>query len=85
YHAAEDHRAELRSEPLPVEVAGHLEYHAEKIVNDRVWRRKQQYLVHWEGYGIEGRTWENKSNVEETEAYDKYLAVHPKHKPIAGV
>ena len=35
----------------------------EEILNSRMFRRKLQYLVKWEGYGIEGNTWEYSENL----------------------
>ena len=34
----------------------------EEILNSRMFRRRLQYLVKWEGYGIEGNTWEYSEN-----------------------
>jgi len=35
----------------------------EEILNSRMFRWKLQYLVKWEGYGIEGNTWEYLENL----------------------
>jgi len=49
---------------LPPElVDGEEEYIVEEILNSRMFRRKLQYLVKWEGYGIEGNTWEYSENL----------------------
>jgi len=45
-------------QPPPELVDGEEEYIVEKILNSRMFRRKLQYLVKWEGYRIEGNTWE---------------------------
>ena len=42
--------------PLPELVDGEEEYIVEEILNSRMFRWKLQYLVKWEGYGIEGNT-----------------------------
>jgi len=42
--------------PLLELVDGEEEYVVEKILNSRMFLRKLQYLVKWEGYGIEGNT-----------------------------
>ena len=50
--------------PLPPElVDGEEEYVVEEILNSRIFRRKLQYLVKWEGYGVEHNTWEYWDNV----------------------
>ena len=36
----------------------------EEILNSRVFRRRLQYLVKWEGYGMEGNTWEYSENID---------------------
>jgi len=53
-----------RNPPPPPElVDGEEEYIVEEILNSRMFRRKLQYLVKWEGYGIEGNTWEYSENL----------------------
>jgi len=49
--------------PAPELVDGEEEYIVEEILNSRMFRRKLQYLVKWEGYGIEGNTWEYSENL----------------------
>jgi len=41
---------------LPELIDGEEEYIVKKILNSRMFQRKLQYLVKWEGYGIEGNT-----------------------------
>jgi len=50
--------------PPPELVDGEEEYLVEKILNSRMFRRKLQYLVKWEGYGVEHNTWEYSENVD---------------------
>jgi len=50
--------------PLPELVDGEEEYVVEKILNSRMFQQKLQYLVKWEGYGIEGNTWEYSENLD---------------------
>ena len=53
-----------RNPPPPLElVDGEEEYIVEEILNSRIFRRKLQYLVEWEGYGIEGNTWKYSENL----------------------
>jgi len=43
--------------PPPELVDGEEEYVVEEILNSRIFHRKLQYLVKWEGYGVEYNTW----------------------------
>ena len=53
-----------RNPPPPPElIDGEEEYIVEEILNSRMFRRRLQYLVKWEGYGIEGNTWEYSENL----------------------
>ena len=53
-----------RNPPPPPELLdGEEEYIVEEILNSRMFQRKLQYLVKWEGYGIEGNTWEYSENL----------------------
>jgi len=63
---------------LPPElVDGEEEYVVEKILNSRMFRWKLQYLVKWEGYGIEGNTWEYSENLDHTP--EKVTEFHTKN------
>ena len=53
------------------------EYIVEEILNSRMFRRKLQYLVKWEGYGIEGNTWEYLENLNH--APEKVTEFHTKN------
>jgi len=52
--------------PPPELIDGEEEYVVEEILNSRIFRRKLQYLVKWEGYGVEHNTWEYWDNVGNT-------------------
>jgi len=52
--------------PFPELVNGGEEYIVEKILNSRMFQWKLQYLVKWEGYGVEGDTWEYLENLDHT-------------------
>jgi len=49
--------------PPPELIDGEEEYVVEEILNSRMFRRKLQYLVKWEGYGVENNTWEYWDNL----------------------
>jgi hypothetical protein len=49
--------------PPPELIDGEEEYVVEEIRDSRMFRRRLQYLVKWEGYGTEGNTWEYAEHV----------------------
>src|SRR6266446_4348617 len=49
--------------PPPELIDGEEEYVVEEIQDSRMFRRRLQYLVKWEGYGTEGNTWEYTEHV----------------------
>ena len=49
--------------PPPELIDGEEEYVVEEILNSHIFRWKLQYLVKWEGYGVEHNTWEYWDNV----------------------
>jgi len=50
--------------PPPLElIDGEEEYVVEEILNSHMFCRKLQYLVKWEGYGVENNTWEYWDNL----------------------
>ena len=53
-------------EPEPIMIDGEDEFFVEAIVEERLHRRKKQYLVKWIGY--QELTWEPEENVADTEA-----------------
>lgn len=59
--------------PEPVIVDGEKEFVVKCILQDRVRRKRKEYLVHWKGYGHEEDTWEPEEHVAETQALDEYL------------
>jgi len=50
--------------PKPVIIEGEEEFEVEKILNKRMVRGKEKFLVRWKGYMAEEDTWENKENLE---------------------
>jgi hypothetical protein len=63
--------------PPPELIDGEEEYVVEEILDSRMFRRRLQYLVKWEGYGVEGNTWEYSENVEN--APEKVADFHTRH------
>jgi hypothetical protein len=60
--------------PPPELIDGEEEYVVEKIMDSRMFRWHLQYLVKWDGYGVEGNTWEYSENVEN--ALEKVVDFH---------
>jgi len=50
--------------PKPVIIEGEEEFEMEKILNKKMVRGKEKFLVRWKGYMAEEDTWENKENLE---------------------
>ena len=63
--------------PPPELIDGEEEYIVKKILDSRMFQWRLQYLVKWEGYGIEGNTWEYSENVKNT--LEKVADIHTRH------
>jgi len=50
--------------PKPVIIEGEEEFEVEKIINKRIVRGKEKFLVQWKGYTAEADTWESRENLE---------------------
>jgi len=50
--------------PKPVIIKGEEEFKVEKILNKRMIRGKEKFLVRWKGYTVEEDIWENRENLE---------------------
>jgi len=50
--------------PKLVIIEGEKEFEVEKILNKRMVRGKEKFLVRWKGYTAEEDTWENKKNLK---------------------
>jgi len=67
-----------RAPPPPPElVEGEEEYIVEEILNSRLFRRRIQYLVKWEGYGVEHNSWEYSDHLDN--APEKVAEFYAKH------
>jgi len=55
-----------KTPPKPVVIKGKEEFEVEKILNKRVVRGKEKFLVQWKGYTAEGDTWESRENLKNT-------------------
>ena len=63
--------------PPPELIEGEEEYVVEEVLDSRMYRRKLQYLVKWEGYGVEENTWEDSHNLDH--APEKVAEFHAKN------
>jgi hypothetical protein len=68
--------------PPPIEVDNEMEYEVEEILDSRIKNRRLEYLIHWQGYGIDERTWEPSSNV--TNALEKVKEFHQRYPMKPG-
>jgi len=50
--------------PPPIVCDGVKEYEGEQILDSQVFRGKLEYLVHWNGYGIEEDEWRPAKDVK---------------------
>jgi len=57
-------KGQKKTPPKPVIIKGEEEFEVEKILNKRMVRGKEKFLVRWKGYTAEEDTWENKENLE---------------------
>jgi len=48
-------------------IEGEEEFEMEKILNKRIIRGKEKFLVYWKGYTVEEDTWEGRENLRNTE------------------
>ena len=60
-------KEQKKVEGKPVEVEGIEEWKVEKILNKKMMRGVEKYLVKWKGFTAEGNTWERKENLKNAE------------------
>src|SRR6266511_3656480 len=63
--------------PPPELVEGEEEYFIKEVLNSRLFHQKIQYLVKWEGYGVEHNTWEYLDHLNN--APDKVAEFYMRH------
>jgi len=67
-----------QTDPEPPElIDGEEEYIVEEVLSSRMFQRKLQYLVKWEGYGVEDNTWEYSENLNN--AQEKVVEFHTRN------
>jgi hypothetical protein len=81
YHRADDGR-ELPPPP-PVEIDEYLEYEVDRILDQRTFRRRKQYLVLWKGYPLHDATWEYEEHLgNAAEALQEFLSSVEEETPL---
>ena len=63
--------------PPPEIIDDEEEYLVEEVLNSRMFRRRLQFLIKWEGYGVEHNTWEYASDVHASDLVKEYYRKHP--------
>jgi hypothetical protein len=71
YHETEEH-GENYAQPPPELIDGEEEYQVEEIIDERINRRKKQYLVKWLGYPVSENSWINAKNLHADELLEEY-------------
>lgn len=59
-------------------------FDVERIVSDRMYKGKQQYLIKWEGYSESENTWEFKENLMCEDLLKEYIEKKKKTKETKG-
>ena len=52
-------------DPVTIDTSGQEEREVEKVLKDRIYRKKYQFLVHWKRYDEIEATWETVAALEE--------------------
>ena len=71
YHETEEH-GENYTQPPPELIDGEEEYQVEEIIDERINRRKKQYLVKWLGYPVSENSWINAKDLHADELLEEY-------------
>ena len=48
------------------------EYEVEKVIDDRIRKGKQEFLVKWKGYSADENTWEPYNNLKDNQQFKNY-------------
>jgi Chromo (CHRromatin Organisation MOdifier) domain len=69
-----------------VEIAGDLEYEVKEILDSRIVRGKLKYLVDWDGYGPDERSWEPVDHVQNAaDAVESFHQRYPNRPSLVDI
>ena len=71
YRETKEHGANY-PQPPPELIDGEEEFEVEEIINERLYRRKRQYLVKWLGYPASDNTWVYEKDLHSPELLEEY-------------
>jgi hypothetical protein len=71
FHETKEHGANY-TQPPPELIDGDEEFEVQGILNDRLFRRKRQYLVRWKGYAPAEDSWVDAKDLHSPELLEDY-------------
>lgn len=63
--------------PPPIMIDGEEAYQIHEILRSRRWGEQLQYLIDWEGYSPEERSWINRKDILDPTLLNEFHLLHP--------